>query len=197
MPKATFYNLSDDKKALLIKAIKKEFSRVPLYEASISNIIKDANIPRGSFYQYFLDKEDAYFYLLGNLARETQEKFLSILEENEGSLFNALPKFFQYIIHEDENFYFLKNALLNMNHKIEKSLSEVFTHEGDKKQFIDMSKYINSEELPIKNDEELYHFMKIVAAVTFHNFVETFSKNLPSDTALNNYKTQINLLRRE
>ncbi|MEQ6377199.1 TetR/AcrR family transcriptional regulator [Bacillaceae bacterium S4-13-56] len=196
MPKATFHNLSEEKKTLLITALRKEFSRAPLYEASISNIIKDANIPRGSFYQYFVDKEDAYFYLLGNLSIQTHEKFLSMLEKNKGSLFDTLPEFFQCIIQDDENFYFFKNTILNMNHKIEKSLSEVFTHDGDKKQFLFMSQFIKTDELPIQTDEELYHFMKIIAAITFHNFIETFSKNLSPENALHNYITQINILKR-
>ncbi|MCU5751761.1 TetR/AcrR family transcriptional regulator, partial [Bacillus cereus] len=66
MPKQTFFNLEREKKELLIQAAMKEFSRVPLFEASISNIIKDAGIPRGSFYQYFEDKEDVFFFLLND-----------------------------------------------------------------------------------------------------------------------------------
>ena len=62
VPKPTFLNLSKEKQELLITAAKKEFSRVPLNGASISNIIKDAGIPRGSFYQYFEDKEDIFFF---------------------------------------------------------------------------------------------------------------------------------------
>lgn len=62
MPKETFFHLTDEKKSRIMSAAKKEFSRVPLSEASIARIIKDAEIPRGSFYQYFEDKEDLYFY---------------------------------------------------------------------------------------------------------------------------------------
>ena len=61
MPKQTFFNLPEGKRKTLMNAAEKEFARVPLAKASISNIIKDANIPRGSFYQYFENKEDLYF----------------------------------------------------------------------------------------------------------------------------------------
>jgi AcrR family transcriptional regulator len=57
MPKPTFFNLSTDKKENLIQAARREFSRAPLHEALISNIVKSAEISRGSFYQYFDDKE--------------------------------------------------------------------------------------------------------------------------------------------
>lgn len=58
MPKQTFMKLSEEKKEKIIKAAKKEFSRVTIEEASIKNIIEEANIARGSFYQYFESKED-------------------------------------------------------------------------------------------------------------------------------------------
>lgn len=58
MPKETFLKLSEEKKKKIIKAAKKEFERVPLEQASIKNIVEDAEIARGSFYQYFESKED-------------------------------------------------------------------------------------------------------------------------------------------
>ena len=53
MAKQTFLNLPEDKRNMVVSALKKEFSRVPLKDALVSNIIIDAKIPRGSFYQYF------------------------------------------------------------------------------------------------------------------------------------------------
>lgn len=64
MPKDTFLNLSEDKKNKIINAAKKEFARVPIEEASIKNIVEEAEIARGSFYQYFESKEDLLKYIL-------------------------------------------------------------------------------------------------------------------------------------
>ena len=55
MPTSTFYRLPEEKRDRLMKAVWKEFTRVPYTEASINRIILGAKIPRGSFYQYFLD----------------------------------------------------------------------------------------------------------------------------------------------
>ena len=79
MPKVTFYNLPEHKKATLISAVNQEFSRVPLYDASISNIVKSAGIPRSSFYQYFADKEDAFLFLLNEHAKQTISEEISSL----------------------------------------------------------------------------------------------------------------------
>src|SRR5699024_12825273 len=62
LPKETFFNLPVEKQNNLIEAAQKEFSRAPLNEASISNILKHAQIQRGIFYHYFSDKEDEFFY---------------------------------------------------------------------------------------------------------------------------------------
>ena len=58
MPKETFLNLSKEKQNKILNAAKKEFERVSLEQASIKNIVEEAGIARGSFYQYFESKED-------------------------------------------------------------------------------------------------------------------------------------------
>ena len=58
MPKETFVKLPEEKKDKIIKAAKKEFARVPFEQTSIKNIVEDADIARGSFYQYFESKAD-------------------------------------------------------------------------------------------------------------------------------------------
>lgn len=63
MPKQTFFNLPKEKRDRIIAAAKEVFSKNSYEEASINQIVKLAQIPRGSFYQYFEDKDDLYGYL--------------------------------------------------------------------------------------------------------------------------------------
>jgi len=72
MPKDTFNNLSADKKRKIFDAAVQEFSTKRFSEASINQIIKNAGIPRGSFYQYFKDKEDLYLYMFAQIGEEKQ-----------------------------------------------------------------------------------------------------------------------------
>ena len=44
-----------------------EFTTNSYTDASINRIIQKAHIPRGSFYQYFQDKEDLFWYLFGGM----------------------------------------------------------------------------------------------------------------------------------
>ena len=50
MPSSTFLNLPAEKQEKLLEAATREFSHRPFNEASINQIIKEAGIPRGSFY---------------------------------------------------------------------------------------------------------------------------------------------------
>ena len=79
MASLTFYNLPQEKKNRIIKAAVKEFSRVPLEKALISNIIKDADIPRGSFYQYFENIDDLFVYILDIISKSVNNEFFEIV----------------------------------------------------------------------------------------------------------------------
>ncbi len=195
MPKETFYNLPDEKKNKLIEALQKEFSNASLVDASIANIINYAHIPRGSFYQYFSDKEDAYFYLFDKQTNHAMEQFIWILQQNSGNVFDTSIAFYQMIIEEKENFTFFKNALLNMNYKIEESLSGIFASEAKIDHFKKVCKHVNFTMLTIQTEKELFQLMKMISAVTFHNIIEKFSKDLPIDVSINNYKIQLSLIK--
>lgn len=83
MPKDTFLNLSEDKKNKIIDAAKKEFARVPIEEASIKNIVEEAEIARGSFYQYFESKEDLLKYILNSKAKNLEAFLKQSLQETK------------------------------------------------------------------------------------------------------------------
>ena len=64
MPSATFLNLPPEKRERFLRAARAEFARVPYADASINRMIRAAGIPRGSFYMYFANKEELFFYIL-------------------------------------------------------------------------------------------------------------------------------------
>ena len=74
MPKITFFNLNIEKKEKIKRAIINEFSKNTISKASISNIVEEAQIPRGSFYQYFEDKEDALKYIIDEFIKFEKEE---------------------------------------------------------------------------------------------------------------------------
>ncbi len=76
MPKSTFFNLPEEKRNLILEVAIDEFAGKDYDSASISQIVARAGIAKGSFYQYFEDKRDLYFYLV-ELAAEEKKRFLA------------------------------------------------------------------------------------------------------------------------
>lgn len=77
MPNQTFFNLPDEKRQQILQVALDEFAENDFDNASISRIVARAGIAKGSFYQYFADKDDLYAYVLGLLA-QTKTEFLSL-----------------------------------------------------------------------------------------------------------------------
>lgn len=76
MPKPTFFNLPADKRQRIVDLALEEFANHPYGQASISRVVEQAGIAKGSFYQYFEDKFDLYSWLItGHIA---PAKFASI-----------------------------------------------------------------------------------------------------------------------
>lgn len=64
MPLQTFLNLSPVRQKEILDASFEEFALNEYASASIGNIIKKLKIAKGSFYRYFKNKQDLYFYLI-------------------------------------------------------------------------------------------------------------------------------------
>ncbi|NJN22682.1 MAG: TetR/AcrR family transcriptional regulator [Leptolyngbya sp. RL_3_1] len=75
MPNSTFFNLPEPKRQKIIDLAIAEFASRDYDSASISNVVKQAKIAKGSFYQYFADKKDLYLYLV-ELAMQQKIAFL-------------------------------------------------------------------------------------------------------------------------
>ena len=89
MPKKTFFNLPEEKKNFIIEKAREEFMQLPYQKLSINRLIKAMQIPTGSFYQYFEDKEDLYLYIVSlymdaqmEESRLTGEKY-NLLDVNQ------------------------------------------------------------------------------------------------------------------
>ncbi len=85
IPTKTFFNLSSAKQERIITAALEEFSKRCFDQAKLSNIIRNANIPRGSFYQYFDNKKDLYLYLF-KIIGDKKVEYLKELLSNKAEI---------------------------------------------------------------------------------------------------------------
>lgn len=163
MPKETFYNLDEAKRKNIIDAATKEFTDNELHKARVSNIIKEAKIPRGSFYQYFEDIDDLYYYVIDST-------FDNIFDTGykHAELTNDLFEYIRLTFEVDYNAYandkrhkFMKNVFKSIGSNIE----YIEHHNNRRKDYI--TKILNQMDLSnlkIQNDPKelirLYEFLQ-------------------------------------
>lgn len=84
MPKDTFFNLPEKKRNRIISTAMTVFSKTHYKKVTIDSIVDDAEISKGSFYQYFEDKDDLYKYIfnqIGNQKKQVLEQIEKTKEE--------------------------------------------------------------------------------------------------------------------
>jgi AcrR family transcriptional regulator len=82
LPKETFYNLPDKKRKNIEKTAISEFAKYGFDKASITRIVDNCSIAKGSFYQYFEDKKDLFFYLITRIGEEKVKALSPVMERS-------------------------------------------------------------------------------------------------------------------
>lgn len=97
MPKDTFFNLPDQKRKTIERLAIEEFAENDYHQASISRLVERAGIAKGSFYQYFEDKQELFAYLL-QLAADEKARFLqeALAADTEGTIFDQLRRLMRH-----------------------------------------------------------------------------------------------------
>ena len=98
MPSERFLKLRKDKQDRILDAARKEFARVPFEEASINQIIRDAEISRGSFYTYFEDKIDLLQYVFKDTNDSNTELMKEQVIRRNGDFYLALEDWLRIVV---------------------------------------------------------------------------------------------------
>jgi TetR/AcrR family transcriptional regulator len=93
MPKETFNVISDDKRQRIYTSAAKIFARDGFAKANTSEIAKDANISKGSLYDYFENKEDLYLTVSTHAISESRKNIDSIIDQSK-NFFDQLKAIF-------------------------------------------------------------------------------------------------------
>ena len=196
MPKQTFFNLKEEKKEKIEKALIKEFSNNTFEKASISNIIAEANIPRGSFYQYFEDKEDAIYYIINKYLEKEKNRIYQYLLKNKGDIFETAINIYEdtaKITEKNENKELFKNIL----QELKKNNINVFDeHKKILKSQKTIEKMINKTELNIENEEDLQDFLRILNVIIRAISMEVVLKKLTVEEGKQRLIREIEILKK-
>lgn len=124
MPKETFYNLDQDKKSKITEVLISEFSQKPFSDVNIKTIVERLGIARGSFYQYFENLEDSYFYILDQKTHDIHKLFLTSLEKYNGDVISSLNDYgydIADIIFKEDSYMLYKNRFLYWDESLNKA----------------------------------------------------------------------------
>ena len=88
MPKKTFSNLNNEKRDALVHAFLHEFATHTFDDASISSVVKQLGIAKGSVYQYFNDKLDLFTYLISECNQLKMNHISSIRRDSYDSFWS-------------------------------------------------------------------------------------------------------------
>lgn len=199
MPSSTFYNLPQEKRDKLISAIKDEFSRVPFDEASINKIVQAADIPRGSFYQYFADKSDMLKFILTGY-REKMEKFVeSRLLASDGDIFATLVDMLDYtvdfVMGKNAN-SFCKNLFADVKVNSKFYLEMPKDDAGAKVVVEKLKSHINLEMLDLRSEDDFIYMMDILMSTCRDATAEVFLNISDFQNTKQKYLKKLELLKR-
>ncbi len=193
MPKETFFNLKEAKRDKIEKALINEFSRVSFEQASISNIVAEAEIPRGSFYQYFEDKEDAIKYVIEKFIRIEHKKMNQFLIDSNKDIFEAIFKFYNYMIESTENGSF--RLIKNIFQELRKNNISIFEAQNEIGSKEEVNKFINTDNLNIEQEEDLKYFMKILTTITRTVASEVINKKITREEGEKALRRQLEIVK--
>lgn len=192
MAKQTFLNLPEEKRIKIFNSLKKEFSRVALKDALVSNIVKDAEIPRGSFYQYFEDIDDAYYFVIGEYSKEIKKYLLEDLVKCKGDIILAYNHLYRYILDmmEDENNkeYFEK-IFLNMSYDVQNMFTPNF---NDGLNMI--VSHVDVSKLNIASKFGLGYVLDIIESTMMNSIIKSYKRNLSREKNIDIFEKELALI---
>ena len=127
MPKELFLKIDEEKRNRIYQAAFQEFSNNKFNEASINQIVKNADIPRGSFYQYFEDKQDIYFYILDTILETETYSYIEDLFQRENNIFDIFKKLLKFnleLFYDSKYSSFFENLYLSLNYDISRHMNK-------------------------------------------------------------------------
>lgn len=188
MPTQRFLKLKEEKKQVILAAAIHEFSRVPYSLASINQIIKEADISRGSFYTYFEDKDDLMQYILRGFREKCQTRVFKTLEEAEGDPFKTVLMLLERVMEKGGGglgYRMYRNMLSDLNMVNQNHLLGIkgfmFQDEIYQSFVRNIHKHMDRDHFPVQ-EEDMVYLVEMLMLVSM-KAISHYYKNI-SDKAL-------------
>lgn len=196
MPKECFLHLPDEKRKRIYQAAYEELSRVPYDELSINQIIRRAGIPRGSFYQYFQDKEDLLVYLMEGFHKCFMEEVRKAIRDSSGDIFYVYQEVLSQMIafaEQGEHYRIMKNVFCGLKVAEIKSF-EVFR--GISGEFVrEVYAAVDLERFKSRRIEDFMELIELLSILTRNAAAEVFADITRKDAVLEKVKLRLEMIK--
>ncbi len=198
MPSQTFLNLAEEKKQRIFKAIYAELLRVPFPEMSINQIIKNAGIPRGSFYQYFENKDDAFDFFVAESSKKMKECVMERISSFKGDIFELAETIFEELTKagtEHFKFEIVDHVMPYVDVKKVDPFSN-YIAKMDKQRRTEAYSTLGIGKLDIKSEEELFDIIGIIEALFQNALPRIISGSESRESITSGFKRKLNIIRK-
>ena len=194
MPSVTFDKLPAEKKKQIEEAAIKEFSNYTYHDISINRIIHDIDMPRGSFYLYFENKEDLYLYIMDKYITEYIKGFIEFIHKNNGDIILSyeyvLDKVIDYC-NSGKYSMLVTKFLRGLTHRI-----GIKTPSLQNKELIEqVLNSINREYLNDNVPDNLFFVIDMLTNTLVHSLTEYLVMEIPVGKVKEKYFEQLRIIR--
>ncbi len=198
MPTQTFNNLAEEKKQRIFNALYTELKRVSFPEMSINQVIKTAGIPRGSFYQYFRNKDDAFEFFVSESTKKIKECVISKITSMHGDIFEIAGKIFDEIAKAGAEQYkaeIINHVMPYVDIKKVAPFSAYIANMDSEKKLL-LCSTLGIGKLNIKSEEELTDIIGIIEALFNNAMPQIISRTEDIGVITARFKRRLNIVKK-
>ena len=162
-----FYTIRERKKNNILDAIEKCMQTYNYDKLSINDIVNEADISRGSFYNYFADKSDAVDTLIREKLKNIFRDVMRCIHESNGNLFDGVYKAYNEIKDNLKNKVFL-TILKNLKFFIEIGTKIIYSkeHENELTYFLDwLINNTNEGKTKLNTRDKMYNVVNLLISI--------------------------------
>ncbi len=195
MPSSRFFKLPDEKRSKILSAVHSELAEFPVDELSINRIIHSADISRGSFYQYFEDKDDLLEYVFSDFRQVMTKEIKDSIEQNQGDMFEVGMEILEKIVamgSREEN----RRTFVNVFSYVKVAQSSLERVIADEEALVDgFVRYIDRSRLKFTSDEEVRELMKLGLALFKDSVCRCFADIDNAPAIMETFRKRIEIIK--
>lgn len=193
----SFYNLKDKKKDAILHAVSSCLRKTSYDNLSVNDIVIEADISRGSFYNYFVDKNDAIVTLVESKLKKYFDKYVEAIKDSNNDLFKGTKKLYYEIkdILEDEiNITIMRNMKFFME-----IISQALHSNNHKKNIKDFADWLlantNEGKTVLKQKSKMLNVIDVILTLIMESIFIQIQMKADHEMNENNFDFKLDIIK--